>query len=319
MRRTNPFYPLISISVNQLHQLAILGISILLAMVVSAPAGADEITPSHVYQVVDNINAELAAMHTANLSQPVVDEGAPPLTPRNPRHVIQKAREVLLKIETLRGINGLSEDPVPPLPVTEIKPADVKKMVDTAYQELIALRPVFKITKTISPASLQTGKVPTDVYDNLQKASNSLDGLGIPRIVPNDVYRLALMMVDDLEKIRAARGKTDPINAPSDSSGKKPLDVYNHVFEVLETLKTKVETDPSLKVPGGIVLPNHRSGRIVPAHVLDLENNVLAELSSIKAFIGVTTPTVLPPKPQGKTPSKVYDEVNKALALAQSL
>ncbi|CAK0748589.1 conserved hypothetical protein [Gammaproteobacteria bacterium] len=283
------------------------------------PAGADEITPSHTFQAADNINAELAAIHEANSSQPVTDEGAPVLTQRYPRHVFQKAREVLIKTELLRSLNGLSENSVPVFPVTEITPANVKKMLDTVYQDLIELRPVFKVTKTIAPAPLIPGKVPTDVYGNLQKASNSLDGLGIPKTVPNDVYRLGLMIIDDLEKIRTARGKTDPITAPSGATGKKPLDTYNRTFDILEALKTKVETDPALKITGGIVLPNRRMGAITPSYVLDIENNVLAELSAIKAAVGVSSPTVLPPQPQGKTPSDTYDILSKALAQVGSL
>ncbi|CAK0777243.1 conserved hypothetical protein [Gammaproteobacteria bacterium] len=318
MIRANPFNRFIY---RLFSSAAIFGGALLITVgaITSVPVGAEEITPSHTFQAADNINAELAAMHEANSSQPVADEGAPALTPRYPRHVFQKTREVLIKIELLRSLNGLSENPVPVFPVAEITPANVKKMLDTAYQDLTELRSIFKVTKTIAPAPLIPGKTPTDVYGNLQKASNSLDGLGIPKTVPNDVYRLGLMIVDDLEKIRTTRGKTDPINAPTGATGKKPLDTYNRTFEILEALKTKVENDPALKITGGIVLPNRRTGAITPGYVLDIENNVLAELSAIKAVVGIVSPTALPPPPQGKTPSDTYDILNKALAQVGSL
>ena len=295
--------------------------AILLALSVSQPsqAIAQDITPSHVFQVIQNINAELAAMHEANASQPLVDQNAPALTPRAPRHVVQKAREVLLKVEVLRTLNGLPERPVPPFPVAEITPSHVKVLVDQALTDLLDLRAKFNVTKPISAVPLVMGKTPTDNYIDLQKASESLDGLGIPKIVPNDVYRLALVMVDDLEKIRAARGKTDTVEAPTGATGKKPLDTYNQAFAVLEQLKSKVEGDPSIKLAGGIVLPNRRTGTITPAHVADLENNLLAELGSLKFAVGVTSPSLLPPEPQGKNPSDTYDILTKALALATSL
>lgn len=290
-----------------------------LAAVQPSPARAQDITPSHVFQVIENINAELAGMHEANASQPKVDESAPALTPRFPRHVVQKAREVLLKVELLRTLNGLPENPVPPFPVTEITPGNVKMIVDQALTDLLDLRAKFNVTKPVTTTPLVMGKTPADNYANLQKASDSLDGLGIPKIVPNDVYRLALVMVDDLEKIRAARGKTDPVDAPAGATGKKPLDTYNQAFAVLEKLKSKVETDPSIKLVGGIVLPNRRTGAITPSHVADVENNLLAELGSIKFAVGATSPSVLPPEPQGKTPSETYDILTKALALAEAL
>lgn len=288
------------------------------SILISAPAVA-QITPSHVYQVVDTINAELAAMHEANASTPKVDEGAPALTPRNPRHVIQKAREVLQKIEVLRSLNGLPENPVPPFPVAELTAGNVKALVDVAYKELVELRPVFKVTKVVPQAPLPTDKTPTDNYAHLQKASDALDGLGIPKTVPNDVFRLALMIADDLEKVRAARGKTGPVEAATGATGKKPLDVYNRTFDILEQLKAKVESDPALKIPAGVILPNRRSGAVTPTQALDLENNLLAELGSIKFVVGATSPTVMPPPPQGKTPSDTYDVLTRALALAQSL
>ena len=294
---------------------------ILLVMASTQPnqANAQSITPSHVFQVIENINAELAAMHEANSSQPSVDQNAPTLTPRAPRHVVQKAREVLLKVELLRTLNGLPEHPVPPFPVAEITPGHVKVLVDQALADLLDLRANFNVTKPVSAVPLVMGKTPTDNYADLQKASESLDGLGIPKIVPNDVYRLALVMVDDLEKIRAARGKTDVIEAPTGATGKKPLDTYNQAFAVLEQLKSKIEADPSIKLAGGIVLPNRRTGAIIPAHVADLENNLLAELGSLKFAFGVTSPSLLPPEPQGKNPSDTYDILTKALALATSL
>jgi hypothetical protein len=290
-----------------------------LATVQPGAVRAQDITPSDVYRSIENINAELAALHEANGSQPLVDQNTPPLTPRFPRHVVQKAREVLLKIELLRVLNGLPENPVPPFPVTEITPANVKAIVDQAHADLLDLRSKFNVTRPVADTPPVTGKSPTDNYAGLQQASSSLDGLGIPKIVPNDVYRLAQVVVDDLEKIRAARGKTDAIDVPTGATGKKPLDTYNRTFEVLEKLKAKVEADPSIKLPGGIVLPNRRTGALTPAHVADLENNLLAELGSVKFAVGVTSPSVLPPAPQGKTPSDTYDILTRALTLVESL
>ena len=161
-------------------------------------ADAARITPDDVYRVTGMINGELELLHESNDSMPTVDMNTPDLTRRRPRHVLQKAREVLLKVQLLRKINGLPESDLPPMPLREVRPADVKKMVDLIKQDIVALRPVFGVTKSPISVPRPSGKRPTDVYPDLARASARLDGLGIPRIVPNDVYRVALTIIGDL-------------------------------------------------------------------------------------------------------------------------
>ncbi len=286
------------------------------------PDANGEINPSDVYQVVETVNAELAVLLGASritAADAPPGQTAPPLTPRQPRHVVQKAREVLLKMQTLRALNGLPENPVPPFPVNEAMPADSKRMVDAIYHDLAELRSKFNVTEAVPPAPLVPGKSPTDVYERLQRASDSLDLLGVPRTMPNDVCRVAVMIVKDLETILAARGRPLPAAAPPQTSGRNPDDSYQKTFEVLEHLKAKAETDPALMVRGGIVLPNRRAPPLTPAHVLDLENNLLAELGSIKATLGVTAPTVVPPLIHGKTPADTVELLVRALALVDAL
>ena len=287
------------------------------------PGANGEIKPSDVYQVVETINAELAvllsAANTVSAGARPARAAAPPLTPRQPRHVVQKAREVLLKVQTLRAFNGLPENPVPPFPVEEAIAADSKRMVDAIYHDIAELRSKFGVTEAVAPAPLVPGKSPTDVYERLQVASDTLDLLGVPRTMPNDVYRVAVMIVKDLEIILATRGRPLPAVAGPSSPELAPAESYQKTFEVLEHLKAKAEADPALMVRGGIVLPARRGPPLTPAHTLDLENNLLAELGSIKAALAIATPTVVPPLVHGKTPSDTVDLLNRALALVDAL
>ena len=286
------------------------------------PAANGEIKPSDVYQVVESVNAELAALVDASAAAgaaPPADTTAPPLTPRQPRHVVQKAREVLLKLEALRALNGLPEHPVPPFPMDEAVPADSKRMADAIYHDILELRAKFNVTAMVQPAALVPGKTPTDVYAALQRASDGLNRLGVPRTVPNDVFRVAVMIVKDLETIATARDRPLPTLAPSPIRDSTPDHSYLKTYEVLEHLKAKVDADPALMMRGGIVLPNRRPPPLTPAHVLDLENNLLAELGSIKATLGIRTPSVVPPLVHGKTPSDTVDLLTRALALVDAL
>jgi hypothetical protein len=283
------------------------------------PAAQGEIKPSDVYQVVETINAELAQLLGAAGSGRRPGPSMPALTPRQPRHVVQKAREVLLKVQTLRALNGLPENPVPLFPVEEATPADSKRMVDAILHDVLELRSKFNVTETPPPVPLVPGKTPTDVYSRLQQASDALDTLGVPRTVPNDVFRVAVMIVRDLEIISAARGRPQPRPAPPPPDDLDPADSYTKTYAVLARLKARVEADPALMVRGGIVLPNRRGAPLVPANVLDLENNLLAELGSIKAALGILEPTVVPPLIHGKTPSDTVALLDRALALVDGL
>ncbi len=281
--------------------------------------GAAAITPDDVYRITGTINGELELLHESNDSMPIVDINASELTPRRPRHVMQKAREVLLKVQLLRRINGLAESELPPMPLREVRPADVKVVVDLIRRDLAALRSIFGVTEVPFSAPKPTGKTPTDVYGDLVRAGEQLDALGIPRIVPNDVYRVALTIIGDLEKVRAARGLIEPIPARRGSKDKQPSDVYEKAFELLRALGTLTSENSGFEIPGGVVLLNRRSGRIEPAHVMDLLNNILAEISAIKVKVGARSLTEFAPPQAGKTPSHVYDPVSTALTLAETL
>lgn len=297
--------------------LAVAAFSFLLAWSCQPTNG--EVTPSDVYQVVDTINAELGALLVMSGAPFEPDPSAPALTPRQPRHVVQKAREVLLKVQTLRALNGLPENPVPAFPLTEAVPADSKDMVDAILRDLYELRKKFNVTEPPAQAPLLRGKTPTNVYANLQRASEVLDALGVPRTMPNDVYRVAVMIVHDLDLIVAARHRPSPPVAAPAPKTLSPADTYRIAFDVLDRLREKTEADSALSVRGGIVTPNRRPGPLTPAHVLDLENNLLAELGAIKATLGITTRTVVPPLIHGKTPSDTFDMLARALALVDAL
>jgi len=276
------------------------------------PASAQKVTPSHVYQVTEDIVLELNALHEANLTEPKFDTNTPALTPRKPRHVYQIARQVFNKVQQLRFLNGLDQMPLPAAPARNITPGDVIELSKAALASLKELRPVFDVHTPPKPAGFADGKSPTDVFANLQRANQSLDGLGITKIAPNEVMQVALTIVNDLKQVLAARGVTDDIPMATGSKGKKPGAVYAKGTDVLKLIKNLGDTIPELKVKGGVVMPNDRKGKIGPAHVLNRLNDVLAELMSLKVQAGVKEPTILAPPQSGKTPSNVFDAVRTA-------
>ena len=219
---------------------------------------------SQAYQVVDSISMELARMNAANDSTPKADAADPPLAERQPRHAIQKAREVWLKVQALRETNGLPTRPVPAFPAHEVTAAGVKRFVAQIHADVVDLRPSFGVTGSAA-APRATGKNATDVYTHLSHVSAQLDTLGIPKISGNEVYQVVLTLVHDLEQLAQARGVPVPAEMATGAEGKKPKDVYAQVFAVADQVKALAAARPEYNVPSGIVALNRRSGRITPA------------------------------------------------------
>ncbi|MCP5367392.1 MAG: hypothetical protein H6907_13835 [Hyphomicrobiales bacterium] len=290
--------------------------------VVPAPAaaGTQEITPSLVFQLTEDLNGVLAALHRANLTRPATDAAAPRLAPRRPRHVYQKAREVFFKVQKLRFLNGLDQVALPPPPGRDILPKDVFGLVRAASESLRALLPVFDVRALPASASFVAGKTPTDVYANLHRASLALDGLGIPRVAPNDVMRIALTIVDDLKLILAEKGispQAAPAAAPP--ARKEPGDVYAKGTQLLDRIRRLGDSRADLRPEGGVVLSPEKTGRITPADVQDRLQTALAEVMSIKVAAGIDAPTRIAPPQSGKSPSDVYAVLETATAMVDLL
>lgn len=280
---------------------------------------AQAATPADTYQAIEAVNAQLAAFHNANGTMPAVDPQAPTLTERLPRHVLQKAREVLLKIQAVRQLNGLPLQPVPEIAVREVQPDDVKFFLEKMLLGLKDLRPIFgnpQVAK-VPPATREMG--PTDNFSALRRAELQVDGLGLPATSPNDVMRIALSVVNDLELVRSSLGITTPVLPPQVIPARRPVDTYDNAIGLLVDIKVLTESNPKLAIPMGVVLPERRNGNIKPAYVMDLLGSVLAEISAIKARTGVTIPTVLAPAQAGMTPSDVHSAVSHARALVASI
>ncbi|WP_089728113.1 hypothetical protein [Candidatus Thiosymbion oneisti] len=282
---------------------------------ISMGSAMAQTTPDHVYQVVDNVKAELAEMHKANSTKP--PKVKVNLTKRMPRHVLQKTREVYGDVQKLRKLKGLDEKALPSFPVRTVKPADVRGLADKTLADVKEVRKkVGAAAPTAAP--LPSGKEPTDVYAELMQVKASIGGLGVPETTPNDAYQVALTIISDIEKVRAAKGIKVAVADPAAAKGKKPKDVYKEAYKLLGKVKALTKKD-GYGVPGGVVMPNKLDGPITPTEVIDILNNILAEVGAIKVAVGATAATEFPGKQSGKTPSDVYNALRKAEALVDSL
>ncbi len=277
-------------------------------------ADSDSTNPSSVFQVSGNMLLELGEMNKVNKSKP--EDVYVDTTERKPRHVFQKAREIYQDVQKLRGSKGLAQNALAPIPVKDVAPKDVKVLMDKMLADLQELRPKFGYKKPVA-ATLIEGKKPLDVYANLERVKASIASLGVSKVAPNDVFRVAISVVKDLEEVAAKKGVA-PIAKLAPSTGKKPSDVYAASYDLLAQLKTMTEKN-KIAIPGGVIMPNKITSDITPAEVIDLVNDVLAEVGAIRHASGINTPTVIPEEQKGKNPSKVYDMIAKAQAIVKTI
>lgn len=284
----------------------------------AAPAQAEAITPSHVYQVVESMQAELALLLDANFSATEIpaEQSVPG---RRPRHVIQEARHVFEQVQMLKRINGLPTVEAEPAPVREITPADVKASVDLALAEIRTLRAPFALDSEAEAAVLRDGMTPTDVHAALGVVATLVQRLDLPAIVPNDVYRVALAIKADTAQIHAKLGAPAPQPIPRGIEGRKPPQVYARAFDLLERLEGLAGAGASLEIPGGVVLPPRKTEKLMPSDVLGVLNTILAELSSVKVAAGAGEPTPLLPPQVGRTPNDVYIVVEETMAILDAI
>lgn len=269
-------------------------------------ANAQDFTPSHSFEVIENFKAELERFHYYNETKAEADKEAPELTKRMPRHVFQNGRLVYGKLQDLRYINGLEKKDVPALPSYEVRPKEVRDIADMMLRDVKALRALFGVEVTAEPAVFVDGKTPNDVYAIFNDTKALLNGFAIPKIVPNDVYRSALELLEGVEAIYVSRGG-DPLDIEFKSKGIKPAQVFASAYDILMKLQELTRQRADMKIPGGVVLPNQRTGQISPEHVIMVINDAIAEVHALSVHLNAFESNSLIPEQSGKTPADSYD------------
>lgn len=297
----------------KLHRLA----PVFMVLLATAPLQAQEETPNHVFQSAEMIHQELLLLNEANFSEAPTQQL--PRIQALPRHVFQRARIIWAKVQLLRFMNGLPTRSIDPLPVRDVQPADVKGIVDSILADIRALRPAYSVTQDVAETALPQGKTPTDVLAHLAMIDREIDALGVPGIVPNDVYQVAATLVRDLETVTEQMNVTVDLNAIEPALGKSPTDAYNNAYALLADLQALSTTDQRFSVTGGIEPPQQKNSDITPSDVILLLGRGLADVGAVKYATGVTTATVDMPLEGGKTPSDVFHVIEQARDLVAAL
>lgn len=236
----------------------------------------------------------------------------PPLDPKQPRHVYQKALEVLAKVNRYRLIKGMGEIVIPHYPARQITPDEVYGLVMHVRDEIRLLLP--RSSRHLSFPSLAKRHVtPTEVYANLWLTSLAFDPLlGVRGFTPSDVYQQAEYIVQIVDFLRLSQNKALRLDKPEKTQGKHP----NHALQAAYKLQNKISVvQKNLWMPAPEKAPKVPRRVISPTDVYDALQVVIAELQRIKYRLGIDRELPLPPARKNKTP----DDVIQLLTYAERL
>ncbi|MCX6076737.1 MAG: hypothetical protein NTW78_07605 [Campylobacterales bacterium] len=236
-----------------------------------------------------------------------------------PRHVWQKTYEIMIKINILRNRFGLETiEPVNTTPVLNLNP----DMVYGQTQRILTELNIFKMREgVVSPVFKQQSfkeKRPLDVFDALYHVSVLLDELNGAQIPLSFSYGETLRIYDDITSVLQRLNVEDNTIPEIKNLSATPTNMLNNGILLLEKIK-------QLQILAGIAVVDFsqfKKDEAKERDVFEISEMVLAELQTIKAFVGIKIITPAATQYEGKTAAEVNQLMSwnlRKLNLIQSL
>lgn len=281
-------------------------LGVFLAVLIVPQAFGQGKTPSHVFQNAERLILEIKLIRkNQNLNTKTRDPGVQ--FNKLPIHVYGKGLEVFQKIADLQKKAGLNPSRVPTIPTRKITPSDVFSLVSKLNSAILKVKKTWGISKKIKQPRLIKGKVPSDAYQNLWRASFALDGL-IPQLKPGHVYRNADYLMDELEIIRQKMGKSSFSSNSNAQGGDRKITPKDVLVEAYKNLYRVGKLQRKLGITP-FTPPNFPIGKITPSDPFDATSMMLAELVRIKIKLKIKQNYTKRDVPPGKTPGDVLFRV----------
>ena len=232
---------------------------------------------------------------------------------RVPIHMYAKSLEVLAKVVEVQRRLDVPEGRVGPIPLRNIGADDVASSIEYILAEVRRIRSQLGIGRPIAPEPPDAGNASPMIYKRLTDASFMLDGLRGGPLTPDDVYRNALSVLDEMALIAEKLDVSLDLE-PAPITGRRhsldvAMEVARAVYKVTE-LQTLLHMDAS-----GVPRPD--LARVTSSSNYDSTNMLLAEMARIKLHLGIDAPREdRPEQPPGK---KARDAVALIALIVQNL
>ena len=269
-------------------------------------------TPNEVYRSTSNL---ISSIEQIRLNQNITSIAKKPgvQIAKTPIHAYTKALEVFEKVIRFKESKNWSHSNLPQLPQQNVTPEDVLSVINGILKELEDVNQKLGIDfNTNTP--LPEGKTPSDVYENLWKASYLFDDL-VGSIGPEYVYRNTVRIEKALQKIAKKLNKSTVIIDPTIIQKQKPIDANISGYKVLYKLAV-LEKELGLIA---VRVSGFPAGKITPSDVYDTTNNIIAELTRINVHLNLPSVPDVDLSTEKITPSNVVFQFKKIELLLNNI
>jgi len=263
------------------------------------------ITPNEVYSQVELINYDInRLLDYYDLKYDINDIKKRVIvnTKLKPRNVWQKSYEIMIKINLLRSLNKLPIiEPVNMAPVLNLNPVLVYEQTQRILTELKIFRERLGLKLKQAKIKKYVGKTPLDVFNGLSIVSAQLDVLNKGGVTPSYVFGENMRIYSDLSKILSYLHIQDNTIPADKNKHATPTNTFNTGMLSLDKIK-------QLQISSGIDFVDFsgfRKLRQTPSEVFSISEMIIAELQTIKAYLGISTITPAAMQYKGKTPVEV--------------
>lgn len=295
-------------------------ISILLLSMMPFSSRAVEVTSNDVYTQIYQINEEVNFLkHFFNITQTAQ---APEMKAvLLPRHTWQKTYEILYKINIFRQKVGLPFVAVPSRePIQEVTHLHVYEQSLRILTELNLLKFYLGIQDKVASPPAFSGKTVTDNFNLLSHISYQIDLLNGTEFNPSAVFGQAMRIYEDVNTLVEALEIKDDTTPSSKKANSLPADSLAMALQLLQEIK-RIQNLAGVEAID--VYAFNLQKNITPTEVFGITGIVLAELQTIKAYLGLKHAfTPLANFYYDKTPGDVIQMLGwslKKLQLIQSL
>lgn len=297
-----------------------------LAPVSGRPLTAEGIVPADVLARVELLRNELELIRF-EMGQPKVQPIEIAVSDASPRVVLFQAITLFRKMNQLSF--EMTGDPGPqlvirlPRPPEELRPYHVWRVVDGAYQHLLALKEQLGITQPIEEKLQDASTTPTEVFHAILEANRQLALLLKLPPSPGDVFHQVTTATYLAARLLELFPDATPMPvAPAFEPGKRPVDVYNRLVQCyarvrgigeqsgVQTMKLEM-VDLEATVGG--------AAQIKPSDVYDIAILLVSELAYLHARVAESEAPAASYEAGLKLPAHVYQRAGLLLRQLREL
>lgn len=290
------------------------------------PLSAEGIIPADVLARVELLRNELELIRF-EMGQAKVQPIEIAVSDASPREVIFQAITLFRKMNQLSF--EMTGDPGPqlvirlPRPPEEIRPYHVWRVVDGAYQHLLALKEQLGITQPIEEKLQDASTTPTDVFHAIAEANRQLALLlKLPPSSGDVFHQVTVATYLAARLLEQFPGATPMPAAPAFEAGKRPVDVYNRLVQCYARVRAigeqsgvqtmKLEMVDLEATVGG-------AAQIKPSDVYDMAILLVSELVYLHARVAESEAPAASYEPGLKLPAHAYQRAGLLLRQLREL